>query len=123
MKKTLEETGQRHYWPLAQIVLARVREFYREPEAVFWVYGFPLILAGALGLAFTEKPVPASTVDVQDDPADPAATETLRAALAAGDGGGYCSRGCGVTASAGRRRCGLHRRGCGSHLHPRPQPR
>ena len=29
------------YWPLAQLVLARLREFYREPEAVFWVYGFP----------------------------------------------------------------------------------
>jgi ABC-type multidrug transport system permease subunit len=29
-----------------------MREFYREPEAVFWVFGFPIVLAFALGLAF-----------------------------------------------------------------------
>jgi ABC-2 type transport system permease protein len=38
--------------PLLQLSLARVREFYREPAAVFWVYGFPAFLAIALGLAF-----------------------------------------------------------------------
>jgi len=31
--------------PLWQLTLARFREFYREPAALFWVYGFPLILA------------------------------------------------------------------------------
>src|SRR5262245_9990932 len=67
--------------PLWQLTLARFREFYREPAALFWVYGFPLILAFALGLAFRERPVPASTVDVQFDPANPAATEQLRLAL------------------------------------------
>ena len=35
-----------------QLALARMREFYREPEAVFWVFGFPIVLAFALGLAF-----------------------------------------------------------------------
>ena len=35
-----------------QLALARMREFYREPEAVFWVFGFPILLAFALGLAF-----------------------------------------------------------------------
>ncbi len=72
--------------PLWHLTLARVREFYREPAALFWVYGFPLVLAGALGLAFSEKPVPAAIVDVQDDPANPDATERLRAALAADPG-------------------------------------
>src|ERR1700747_3523905 len=38
--------------PLVQLTLARMREFYREPEAVFWVFGFPIVLAFALGLAF-----------------------------------------------------------------------
>jgi len=37
---------------LFQLALARMREFYREPEAVFWVFGFPIVLAFALGLAF-----------------------------------------------------------------------
>jgi ABC-2 type transport system permease protein len=72
--------------PLWQLTLARFREFYREPAALFWVYGFPLILAFALGLAFREKPVPASTVDVQNDPAHPAAAERLRTALSADPG-------------------------------------
>src|SRR5262245_33254872 len=71
---------------LWHLTLARFREFYREPAALFWVYGFPLILAAALGLAFRERPVPASAVDVQLDPADPAASERLRAALSADPG-------------------------------------
>lgn len=72
--------------PLWQLTLARFREFYREPAALFWVYGFPLILAFTLGLAFSEKPVPASNVDVVLDSANPAAAEKLRAQLAAEPG-------------------------------------
>jgi ABC-2 type transport system permease protein len=41
--------------PLLQLTLARYREFVREPEAVFWVFAFPLLLAVALGLAFRDK--------------------------------------------------------------------
>jgi ABC-type multidrug transport system permease subunit len=69
--------------PLWQLTLTRFREFYREPAALFWVYGFPLILAFALGLAFRERPVPASSVDVERSNEFPAATEQLRVALAA----------------------------------------
>ncbi len=38
--------------PLVQLSLCRVREFLREPEAIFWVFAFPVLLALALGLAF-----------------------------------------------------------------------
>src|SRR5438552_17806046 len=38
--------------PMFQLALSRMREFSREPEAVFWVFGFPIVLAFALGLAF-----------------------------------------------------------------------
>jgi len=69
-----------------QLTLTRFREFYREPAALFWVYGFPLILAFTLGLAFRERAVPPASVDVQADSADPAATEKLRVALAADSG-------------------------------------
>lgn len=72
--------------PLWQLTLARFREFYREPAALFWVYGFPLILAFVLGLAFSEKPVPAANVDVVADPQHPEATEKLRADLSADPG-------------------------------------
>jgi ABC-2 type transport system permease protein len=50
-----EVSGERFH-PLLQLTLTRVREFVREPEALFWVFAFPLLLAVALGLAFREKP-------------------------------------------------------------------
>jgi ABC-2 type transport system permease protein len=58
----------RRYWPLGQLVLARLREFYREPEAIFWVYGFPILLTVALGIAFRNKPADQVRVDVADGP-------------------------------------------------------
>jgi ABC-2 type transport system permease protein len=45
--------GARH--PLLELTLARLREFVREPEAVFWVIVFPIVLAFALGIAFRTK--------------------------------------------------------------------
>lgn len=41
---------------LRQLILVRFREFFREPEALFWVYGFPVLLAAGLGLAFRDRP-------------------------------------------------------------------
>jgi ABC-2 type transport system permease protein len=42
--------------PLVELTLARLREFLREPEAVFWVFAFPVLMALALGVAFrTER--------------------------------------------------------------------
>lgn len=64
--------------PLWQLTITRFREFYREPSTIFWVYGFPLILALALGMAFQEKPVPPSRIDVQGDSNDPAVIELLK---------------------------------------------
>lgn len=42
--------------PLAQLTLVRFREFSREPEAIFWVFLFPLLLAAGLGIAFRNRP-------------------------------------------------------------------
>jgi ABC-2 type transport system permease protein len=55
----------KRWHPLRQLFLARLREFYREPEALFWVYGFPLLLAIGLGIAFMSREPEAPTVDVQ----------------------------------------------------------
>jgi len=41
--------------PLVQLSLARMREFVREPEAIFWVFGFPIVMAFALGIAFRNR--------------------------------------------------------------------
>lgn len=42
--------------PLFQLYLVRLRDFYRQPARVFWVYGFPTMLAIALGFAFRNRP-------------------------------------------------------------------
>jgi len=42
--------------PLVQLTLTRFREFLREPEALFWVFIFPVLLAAGLGLAFRNHP-------------------------------------------------------------------
>jgi ABC-type multidrug transport system permease subunit len=45
------------YYALVELTRARILEFIREPEAVFWVFVFPVLLALALGIAFRSKPV------------------------------------------------------------------
>ena len=46
---------------LLQLTMTRLRLFFREPGAVFWTFGFPLVLAVALGVAFRNRaPEPAS---------------------------------------------------------------
>jgi ABC-2 type transport system permease protein len=41
--------------PLLQLTLVRYREFFREPEAVFWVFVFPVLLTAGLGIAFRNQ--------------------------------------------------------------------
>lgn len=41
---------------LGLLTLTRMRDFVREPEAVFWVLVFPSLLAGVLGVAFQNGP-------------------------------------------------------------------
>jgi len=58
----------RRYHPLFNLIVARLREFVREPHAVFWVYVFPLILMSALGIAFGNRPLAAMRVVVIEGP-------------------------------------------------------
>jgi ABC-type multidrug transport system permease subunit len=66
--------------PLVELTLARWRSFVREPSAIFWTFGFPLILAIALGIAFRNRPPDPVDVAVVGAGAE---AERLRAALAA----------------------------------------
>ena len=44
---------------LFELALMRARLFYREPAAMFWTFGFPMLLSVALGIAFrNQKPQP-----------------------------------------------------------------
>jgi len=46
------------------LLAARMLELKREPEVVFWVFVFPLLLALGLGIAFRNKPGNASSVAI-----------------------------------------------------------
>jgi len=63
--------------PLGQLLVSRLKEFFREPEAIFWVYGFPVLLAIGLGIAFREKPPDQVRVDVVRSETSAAVSTTL----------------------------------------------
>jgi ABC-2 type transport system permease protein len=41
---------------LYQLTMVRFRLFLREPEAIFWIFFFPILLAVGLGIAFRNRP-------------------------------------------------------------------
>src|SRR5262249_57674554 len=49
------------FWHL---LWARMLELKREPEIIFWVFVFPLLLALGLGIAFRNKPADTTSVAV-----------------------------------------------------------
>ena len=51
--------------PLRELVLTRIRAFLREPEALFWTFVFPILMAVGLGVAFREKAPEPATVGVE----------------------------------------------------------
>src|SRR5882762_9516834 len=55
-------SGYRH------LLMARMLELRREPEVVFWVFVFPLLLAAGLGIAFRNKPGDATSVAIVAGP-------------------------------------------------------
>jgi ABC-type multidrug transport system permease subunit len=55
MSQSLEPVRTPRSHPLVQLILARLREFCREPSAIFWVYVFPLIMVVTLGVAFRNQ--------------------------------------------------------------------
>ena len=57
------------------LLMARLLELKREPEVIFWVFGFPLLLATGLGIAFRNKPADVTPVAIVAGPgADNAVT-------------------------------------------------
>lgn len=51
--------------PIVQLTLARIREYTREPEALFWVFAFPVLMALGLGVAFRSPSNPPVRVGIQ----------------------------------------------------------
>src|SRR6202046_4271244 len=63
---------------LYQLTMVRFRLFLREPEAIFWIFVFPILLAVGLGIAFRNRPADVYQVG--------ATTPQLTQALAADKG-------------------------------------
>ncbi len=66
------------------LLMARLKEMYREPEVVFWVFIFPILLALGLGIAFRNKPADVSRVALVAGAESAHAMELLRSSPAAG---------------------------------------
>ncbi|MBI5607737.1 MAG: ABC transporter permease [Deltaproteobacteria bacterium] len=62
--------------PLWHLTMARIRTWMREPEVLFWSFGFPILLTIALGVAFRNRPAEAVTVLVE---AGPSAAQVAKA--------------------------------------------
>jgi ABC-2 type transport system permease protein len=67
--KTSSPQLQNSRWSgFVQLLLARMRELKREPEVLFWVFAFPLLLALGLGIAFRNKPADTTSVVIISSP-------------------------------------------------------
>ncbi len=62
---------------LALLTLARLRMFFREPSALFWTFGFPILLTVALGIAFRSRPPEPVEVAVEQGPGGEEARSAL----------------------------------------------
>ena len=67
---------------LVELTLARVREFLREPEAIFWTFFFPILISLAMALAFPSNANRQVLIGLEPG----TTTEHVRKALAGVDG-------------------------------------
>src|SRR5437762_5924208 len=71
--------SSRRWSGYTHLLTARLLELKREPEAIFWSFGFPILLALGLGIAFRNKPADVVHVAVAlTNPRAPAAADALR---------------------------------------------
>jgi len=68
----------RGHHPVIELTLARLRDSYRRPETIFWVYGFPILMLAALGTAFRSRPIERFIVTVQESPNAKKIADTLK---------------------------------------------
>ena len=64
----MSEPNTRPRSALFELTRMRIVEFFRDPGALFWVFGFPILLAFVLGLAFRNRPPEPIHVVVVGDP-------------------------------------------------------
>jgi ABC-2 type transport system permease protein len=64
----LEIQRNRRWSGFRHLLTARMKELQREPEVIFWVFVFPLLLALGLGIAFRNKPADVTSVVIVSAP-------------------------------------------------------
>jgi ABC-type multidrug transport system permease subunit len=62
----MTKTEIRH--PIIELSLARLREWVREPEAIFWAFVFPIVMSVALAVAFPGREGRAVVVGITREP-------------------------------------------------------
>jgi ABC-2 type transport system permease protein len=72
-------TRRGRYGAFAALLTVRMKEFVREPEAIFWSFVFPILLATGLAIAFRNRP--AEIVRVGVIAVVPASADTIVARL------------------------------------------
>jgi len=80
--QTTESARRMSGHPLVELTLTRLREFVREPEAIFWVFIFPVLLACALGIAFRNTGPEKIRIAIEDDGRNSAVIAGIAASLA-----------------------------------------
>ena len=66
--------------PLVELTLARLREFIREPEALFWTFLFPIVMSVAMAIAFPASSGQTVRVGVAPGPGSEAVQQALAGA-------------------------------------------
>ena len=73
--RVIDRGGAHH--PLIELALARLREFVREPEALFWAFVFPILMSIALAIAFPGGGSKPAVVAIEPGPGSAAIRQTL----------------------------------------------
>jgi ABC-2 type transport system permease protein len=68
------------YPPILELTLARLREFVREPEALFWTFFFPIVMSVAMAIAFPAGGAQTVRVGIAAGPGSDALTQSLSSA-------------------------------------------
>ena len=76
--QVIDRGGAHH--PLIELALARLREFVREPEALFWAFVFPILMSIALAVAFPGGGSKPAVVAIEPGAGSAAIRQTLSAA-------------------------------------------
>ncbi len=69
--------SEKRLHPLYALTRTRILEFVREPEALFWVFAFPILMAVVLGFAFRDRPPDPVPVGVVAGPPEAAISRAL----------------------------------------------